>query len=200
MSNVKNVDLARHAWDTPPFLLIVSPTPPVQSVAAYVRTYARSTTWQPNEKRLTIIYEYGALSHARFARAGAPLKQTNPKQMALLTSDGKPLSLLQSAGLFSYVLISWARAEDARGRFVPEKKSSSFLSSGVSHEGPSKKGQTKWQNSQRETWYKFTRELINQNKTHRVRYLSLPGFPAFPPFPPSFPLSPCSALWDRRLQ
>ena len=39
-------------------------------------------------------------------RAGAPLKQTNPKQMALLTSDGKPLSLLQSAGLFSYVLIS----------------------------------------------------------------------------------------------
>ena len=64
MSNVKDVDLARHAWDTPPFLLIVSPTPPVQSVDAY----ARSITWQPNEKRLTIFYEYGALSHARFAR------------------------------------------------------------------------------------------------------------------------------------
>ena len=73
MSNVKDVDLARHAWDTPPFLLIVSPTPPIQSVDAYVRTYARSITWQPNEKRLTIFHEYGALSHARFAREGAPL-------------------------------------------------------------------------------------------------------------------------------
>ena len=40
------------------------PTPPVQSVDAYVRTYARSITWQPKEKRLTIIYGYGALSHA----------------------------------------------------------------------------------------------------------------------------------------
>ena len=50
------LDLPRYAWDTPPFLLIVSPTPPVQSVDAY----ARSITWQPNEKRLTIFYEYGA--------------------------------------------------------------------------------------------------------------------------------------------
>ena len=66
MSNIKDVDLPRHAWDTPPFLLIVSPTPPVQSVDAYVRTYARSITWQPNEKRLTIFYEYGAVSHARY--------------------------------------------------------------------------------------------------------------------------------------
>ena len=57
--------------DTPSFLLIVSPTPPVQSVDSYVRTYARSITWQPNEKRLTIFHEYGALSHARFAR-GSP--------------------------------------------------------------------------------------------------------------------------------
>ena len=61
-SYIKDVDLPRHAWDTPPFLLIVSPTPPVQSVDAY----ARSITWQPNEKRLTILYEYGALSHARY--------------------------------------------------------------------------------------------------------------------------------------
>ena len=42
MSNKKDVDLPRHAWDTPPFPLIVSPTPPVQSVDAYVRTYVRS--------------------------------------------------------------------------------------------------------------------------------------------------------------
>ena len=69
MSNVKDVDLARHAWDTPPFLLIVSPTPPVQSVDAY----ARSITWQPNEKRSTIFYEYGALPHARLSRVGASL-------------------------------------------------------------------------------------------------------------------------------
>ena len=38
-SYIKDVDLPRHAWDTPPFLLIGSPTPPVQSVDAYVRTY-----------------------------------------------------------------------------------------------------------------------------------------------------------------
>ena len=37
MSNVKDVDLPRHPWDTPSFLLIVSPTLPVQSVDEYVR-------------------------------------------------------------------------------------------------------------------------------------------------------------------
>ena len=61
MSNVKDVDLARHAWDTPPFLLIVSPTPPVQSVDAY----AWSITWQPKEKRLTIFYNYEELCLTR---------------------------------------------------------------------------------------------------------------------------------------
>ena len=44
--------------NTPPSLLIVSPTLPLQSVDAYVRTLG-----QPNEKKLTIFYEYGALSH-----------------------------------------------------------------------------------------------------------------------------------------
>ena len=38
MSNVKDVDLPRHALDTPPFLLIVCPTLPVKSVDEYVRT------------------------------------------------------------------------------------------------------------------------------------------------------------------
>ena len=57
----------------PSLLLILSPTPPVQSVDAYVRTYARSITWQPNEKMLAIFYKYGALSQASFARLGAPL-------------------------------------------------------------------------------------------------------------------------------
>ena len=31
-------------------------------VRMYIRTYARSITWQPNEKRLTKFYEFGALS------------------------------------------------------------------------------------------------------------------------------------------
>ena len=40
---------------------------PTLTICRRVRTYARSITWQLNEKRLTIFYEYGALSHARFA-------------------------------------------------------------------------------------------------------------------------------------
>ena len=48
---------------------------PTRTICRRVRTYARSVTWQPNEKRLTMFYEYGALSHARFAREGAPLLQ-----------------------------------------------------------------------------------------------------------------------------
>ena len=62
ISNIQDVDLQRHAWHTPPSLLIVSTTPPLQFVDAYVRTYVRSITWQPNEQRLTIFYEYGARS------------------------------------------------------------------------------------------------------------------------------------------
>ena len=69
MSNVKDVDLRRHAWGTPPFLLIVSPTPPVQSVGEYVRSISHVTT---KRKRLTIFYDYGALSHARAKRAWEP--------------------------------------------------------------------------------------------------------------------------------
>ena len=42
MANVKDMGLPRHTWDTPPFLLIVSPTLPVQSVDAYVRTLGQS--------------------------------------------------------------------------------------------------------------------------------------------------------------
>ena len=42
MSYKKDEDLPTHAWDTPPFLLIVSPTLPVQSVDAYVRTLGQS--------------------------------------------------------------------------------------------------------------------------------------------------------------
>ena len=37
---------------------------PARTICRRVRTYARSVTWQPREKRLTIFHEYGALSHA----------------------------------------------------------------------------------------------------------------------------------------
>ena len=42
MSNIQDVDLPRHAWDTDSSLLMVSPIPPLQSVDAYLRTYLRS--------------------------------------------------------------------------------------------------------------------------------------------------------------
>ena len=78
--------------ETPPLLLIVFLTPPVQYVDACVRTYVRSITWQPNEKRLTIFYEYGALSHARFVLRGSPSRrryymQTISKYNILLFSS-----------------------------------------------------------------------------------------------------------------
>ena len=74
MSDVKDVDLPRHAWDTPPFLLIVSPTLPVQSVDEYVRTYVRSVNHVTTKRKdVDHILSVGALYHARFARVGAPL-------------------------------------------------------------------------------------------------------------------------------
>ena len=42
MANIKDMGLPRHNWDTPPFLLIVSPTLPLQSVDAYVCTLGQS--------------------------------------------------------------------------------------------------------------------------------------------------------------
>ena len=44
IANMKDVDLPRHAWDTPALLLIVSATLPVQSVDAYVRSVSHVTT------------------------------------------------------------------------------------------------------------------------------------------------------------
>ena len=41
---------------------------PTRTIRRRARTYARSITWQPNEKRLTIFYEYGALKRAREPR------------------------------------------------------------------------------------------------------------------------------------
>ena len=69
MANIKDMGLPRHTWDTPRFLLIVSPTLPVQSVDASVRTLGQS---RDNQTKRGWPYsdEYGALSHAR---EGAPL-------------------------------------------------------------------------------------------------------------------------------
>ena len=44
MSNIQDVDLPRHAWDTPSSLLMVSPTLPLQSVDAYVSSVNHVTT------------------------------------------------------------------------------------------------------------------------------------------------------------
>ena len=50
---IKKMWISRDTPETSlPSFVIVSPTSPVQSVDAY----ARSITWQPNEKRLTIFY------------------------------------------------------------------------------------------------------------------------------------------------
>ena len=43
---------------------------PTRTICTYVRSVNHVTT---NEKRLTIFYEYGALSHACFALVEAPL-------------------------------------------------------------------------------------------------------------------------------
>ena len=59
MSNIQDVDLQRHAWDTPPSLLIVSPTLPLQSVDAYVPSVNHVTTkWKEVDH---IPWVWGAL-------------------------------------------------------------------------------------------------------------------------------------------
>ena len=85
MSNVKDVDKARHAWDTSPFLLIVSPTPPVQSVDAYVRKYVRRyvrtdgrSVNHVTTKRKEVdhnLWVWGSVPRARGAR-GSPSYNT----------------------------------------------------------------------------------------------------------------------------
>ena len=90
MSYIKDVDLPRHARDTLPFDSLPYPTRTIcRRIRMYVRTYVRSITWQPNEKRLTIFYEYGA-RRARGSPANALLlyKSTslNAHQIGLIIS------------------------------------------------------------------------------------------------------------------
>ena len=69
MANVKDVDLPRHAWDTPPILLIASPTPPVQSVDAYVRSVSHVTTKRKEVDHIPWVW--GSVPRALRAR-GSP--------------------------------------------------------------------------------------------------------------------------------
>ena len=61
--------------DIPPFLLIVSPTPPVQSVDAYVRTHVRSVNHVTTKRKQVdyILWVWDSVA-ASFARVGAPRK------------------------------------------------------------------------------------------------------------------------------
>ena len=68
MSNIQDVDLPRHAWDTPPSSLLVSPTPPLQSVDAYVRSVNHVTTKRKEIDH--ILWVWGSIPRAR----GAPAK------------------------------------------------------------------------------------------------------------------------------
>ena len=89
MSNVKDVDLSRHAWDTPPFLLIVSPTPPVQSVDAYVRSVNHVTT-----KRKEVdhnLWVWGSVPRALRARR-------SPAIISRITISGSRKSYCSTLG------------------------------------------------------------------------------------------------------
>ena len=72
MSNIKDVDLQRHAWDNPSFLLIVSPTPPIQSINAYVRTSLGQSRDNQTKRGWPYSMSMG-LCHTRASRVGAPL-------------------------------------------------------------------------------------------------------------------------------
>ena len=74
MSNVHDVDLPRHAWDTPPSLLIISSTLPLD---AYVRTYVRSvnhvtTKWKEVDH---IPWVWGSVPRALRACGSSAIKR-----------------------------------------------------------------------------------------------------------------------------
>ena len=77
----KDVDLPRHAWDTPPFLLIVSPTPPAQSVDAYVHMYVRSVNNVTTKRKEVdhIPWVWGSIPRALRA-CGIPAINASPSE------------------------------------------------------------------------------------------------------------------------
>ena len=76
MANIKDMGLPRHTWVTPPFLLIVSPTLPVQSVDAYVRTLGQS---RDNQMKRGWPYSMSmGLCPTRASRAREPRYKNEP--------------------------------------------------------------------------------------------------------------------------
>ena len=75
MANIKDMGLPRHTWDTPPFLLIVSPTLPVQSVDAYVRSVSHVTTKQKEIDNILCVW--GSVPCARSARGSSAVSKFN---------------------------------------------------------------------------------------------------------------------------
>ena len=112
-------------------------------VRTCVRTYARSITWQPNEKRLTIFHEYGALSHARFARAGAPLQERSvfeacaclllPEEMHGFVDmlQAKAWIIYMNTHFTSFVMYIWTWARKKISIFGPGNLNKSSWSSGM---------------------------------------------------------------------
>ena len=74
-SYIKDVDLPRHARDTPPFLLIVFPTPPVQSVVAYVRSVNHVTTKRKEVDHIPWVW--GSVPRELRARGSPAIKFCN---------------------------------------------------------------------------------------------------------------------------
>ena len=85
MSDVKDVNLPRHAWDTPPFLLLVSPTLPVQSLDEYVRTYVRSVSHVTTKRKDVdhILSVWGSLPRALCARGSPTIRSCNLQKNVL---------------------------------------------------------------------------------------------------------------------
>ena len=89
MSDVKDVDLPRHAWDTPPFLLIVSPTLPVQSLDEYVGTYVRSVNHVTTKRKDVdcILSVWGSLPRALCVRGSPTIRSFNWQKNVILLPD-----------------------------------------------------------------------------------------------------------------
>ena len=126
MSYIKDVDLPRHAWDTPPFLLIVSPTPPIQSVDAYVCTYVR-TLGQSRDNQTKRGWPYSmsvGLCPTRASRAWEPRYETTRKSFLLLQSNNLILLLstldliyIGDVGIMASKMMPWR--EKIRTLFIP---------------------------------------------------------------------------------
>ena len=81
----KNVDLPRHDWDTPPYLLIVSPTPHLQSVDAYVRTCVLSVNHVATKQKVVdhILWVWGSVPRALHARGSPATNRRNLKSQIM---------------------------------------------------------------------------------------------------------------------